>query len=342
MIDLFCGIGGLTYGLNKSGLKVKAGFDIDESCKYAYEYNNKAQFICKDIKKITGREIINLYSKDSIKVLAGCAPCQPFSLMSNKYHKNGRDNDSRYDLLLEFGRLIQEVQPDIVSMENIPIIEKTTIFKSFLKTLTINGYLSDFRIVHCPNYGIPQNRKRFVLLASKLNKIHLLKPTHKKENYITVRDTIGHLPAIQSEELNKDDILHQTAKLSDINLKRIQHSKPCGTWKDWPQDLKCKCHQKATGDSFTSGYGRINWDTVSPTITTQFYCYRTARYGHPEPNRALTLREGVLLQTFPEDYKFLEDGKTLVLKVIARAIGNAVSVKLGEVIGKSILNHINI
>lgn len=344
VVDLFCGVGGLTCGLNKSGLKVKAGFDIEKTCKYPYEYNNHAKFYEKDIRKVTGEEINKCYSKNAIRVLAGCAPCQPFSQMSFKYQndeKTKRENDKRYDLLLQFGRLIEETQPDIVSMENVPKIRNTKVFEKFLDILKINGYKADYKVVYCPDYGIPQNRRRFLLLASKDGNIKLLDKTHSKENYLTVRETIGNLPKVESGQICPTDILHQTAKLSEINLKRIRLSKPGGTWKDWPEELRCECHKKDSGQTYSSVYGRMEWDKIAPTMTTQFYCYGTGRYGHPEQDRALTLREGALIQTFPKDYQFTEPGKDFSLKEIAREIGNAVPVKLGEVIGKSIEIYIS-
>ena len=243
-------------------------------------------------------------------------------------------------MLLEFGRLVKEVQPDIVSMENVPKIRETYVFEEFLKILKNNGYYVDYKVVYCPDYGIPQNRRRFLLLAAKDGKIKLLDKTHSKENYVTVRETIGKLPKVACGEICSTDILHQTAQLSEINLKRIKLSKPGGSWRDWPEELRCKCHQKDSGQTYTSVYGRMEWDKISPTMTTQFYCYGTGRYGHPEQNRALTLREGALIQTFPIDYQFTEPGKKFTLKDIAREIGNAVPVKLGEIIGKSILKYI--
>lgn len=341
VVDLFCGVGGLTCGLIQSGLKVKAGFDIDKTCKYPYEFNNNAKFIEKDIRNVSAEDINKCYSPNAIKVLAGCAPCQPFSQMSFKYQSDEnkkRENDKRYDLLLEFGRLVKSVKPDIVSMENVPKIRDTYVFKEFLAILEESGYNVDYKVVYCPDYGIPQNRRRFLLLASKKGEIKLLDKTHSKDSYVTVRQTIGHLPAVESGEICPTDILHQTAKLSDINLERIKLSKPGGTWKDWPKELRCKCHQKDSGQTYTSVYGRMEWDKISPTMTTQFYCYGTGRYGHPEQNRALTLREGALIQTFPQNYQFTEPGKDFSLKDVAREIGNAVPVKLGEVIGKSILS----
>lgn len=339
VVDLFCGVGGLTCGLIQSGLKVKAGFDIDKTCKYPYEFNNNAKFIEKDIRNVSAEDINKCYSPNAIKVLAGCAPCQPFSQMSFKYQSDEnkkRENDKRYDLLLEFGRLVKNVKPDIVSMENVPKIRDTYVFKEFLAILEESGYNVDYKVVYCPDYGIPQNRRRFLLLASKKGEIKLLDKTHSKDSYVTVRQTIGHLPAVESGEICPTDILHQTAKLSDINLERIKLSKPGGTWKDWPKELRCKCHQKDSGQTYTSVYGRMEWDKISPTMTTQFYCYGTGRYGHPEQNRALTLREGALIQTFPQNYQFTEPGKDFSLKDVAREIGNAVPVKLGEIIGRSI------
>jgi DNA (cytosine-5)-methyltransferase 1 len=343
VVDLFCGVGGLTCGLNQSGLKVKAGFDIEKTCKFPYEFNNNAKFYEKDIRNVTGEDINKCYSKNSIRVLAGCAPCQPFSQMSFKYQNNEktkRENDKRYDLLLEFGRLVKETQPDIVSMENVPKIRDTYVFQEFLKILEENGYKSDYKVVYCPDYGIPQNRRRFLLLAAKNGNIKLLDKTHTKDRYITVRDTIENLPHVEAGEICPSDILHQTAKLSDLNLKRIRTSKPGGSWKDWPKELRCDCHKKESGQTYTSVYGRMEWDKISPTMTTQFYCYGTGRYGHPEQDRALTLREGALIQTFPINYQFVEPGKSFALKDIAKEIGNAVPVKLGEVIGKSIKQYL--
>lgn len=345
VVDLFCGVGGLTCGLIQSGLKVKAGFDIDKTCKYPYEFNNNAKFIEKDIRNVSAEDINKCYSPNAIKVLAGCAPCQPFSQMSFKYQSDEnkkRENDKRYDLLLEFGRLVKSVKPDIVSMENVPKIRDTYVFKEFLAILEESGYNVDYKVVYCPDYGIPQNRRRFLLLASKKGEIKLLDKTHSKDSYVTVRQTIGHLPAVKSGEICPTDILHQTAKLSDINLERIKLSKPGGTWKDWPKELRCKCHQKDSGQTYTSVYGRMEWDKISPTMTTQFYCYGTGRYGHPEQDRALTLREGALIQTFPQNYQFTEPGKDFSLKDVAREIGNAVPVKLGEIIGRSILKYYKI
>ena len=344
VVDLFCGVGGLTRGLLDAGLEVVGGFDIDKTCRYTYETNNKIPFHQKNIREMTGNEILSCYDEDTTKILVGCAPCQPFSNMSFKRFKNSSiEDDEKYDLLLEFGRMIKTVQPTIVSMENVPQIRKMGIFPEFIRLLKENGYFinnnDNGQVVYCPDYGIPQNRRRFVLLASKLGPIELLTPTHKKEN-VTVRQFIDNLPPVDAGEICSSDKMHRTAKLSQINLDRIKASKPGGTWRDWPEELRCKCHRKESGQTYTSVYGRMRWDAIGPTMTTQFYCYGTGRYGHPEQNRALTLREGALLQTFPADYDFIDPSVDFVMRDIARHIGNAVPVRLGEVIGLSIKQHL--
>lgn len=339
VVDLFCGVGGLSHGLQQAGLNVVAGFDLDVTCHYTYEHNNNIPFHQGNIKNITKKDIDNCYSNDAVKVLVGCAPCQPFSQMSTKLGDNVR-KDEKYNLLLEFGRLIKEVQPAIVSMENVPKIRNSDVFDKFINILHEEGYHTDGgNVVYCPKYGIAQNRHRFVLLASRLGAIHLLPPTHNKK-YVTVRQVIGGLPHVEAGEVCPTDPMHRTANLSAKNLERIRASVPGGSWRDWPEKLRCRCHRKKTGQTYTSVYGRMKWDTIGPTMTTQFFCYGTGRYGHPEQDRALTLREGALLQTFPISYNFIDPDVPFSMKDIARHIGNAVPVRLGEIIGQSILQHL--
>ena len=334
VVDLFSGVGGLTYGLRKSGLSVLAGIDNDESCAYAYEKNNGAKFISADISKFDFKELNKIYSKGSIRVLVGCAPCQPFSSHAFKLRKGSRD--ARWNLLDHFIRGIRVVKPDIVSMENVRGVTKTDVFKNFVSELEKLGYKVDWKVVYAPNYGVPQNRSRLILLASRLGKISMPKETHTKENYVTVGDVICELPKIGAGEVSKQDQLHQAKKLEAINEKRIVQSKPGGTWHDWDRSLLPNCYKKDSGQTYTSVYGRMRWEDVSPTITTQFTSYGSGRFGHPEQNRALSIREGALLQTFPIDYDFgdFPAGK------LSRHIGNAVPPQLGIVIGRQIKEHL--
>ena len=335
VVDLFCGVGGLTRGLIDAGFEVVAGFDIDKTCKYTYTNNNHVKFYTKNIRKVAAKDILSCYKDGALKILVGCAPCQPFSQMRFKMGEMN-ETDEKYDLLSEFGRLIKEVKPDIVSMENVPSIRNTSVFSNFLKVLKDNGYYTDGgNVVYCPDYGIPQNRRRFVLLASRLGEIHLIPPTHDKHN-VTVRQYIEDLPELEAGQVDPNDSLHRSASLSPLNLQRIRLSVPGGTWKDWPEELRCACHRRDSGKTYASVYGRMKWDAIGPTITTQFYAYGTGRYGHPEQDRALSLREGALLQTFPRDYSFINPKVPFCMSDVARHIGNAVPVRLGQIVGFSI------
>lgn len=338
IIDLFCGIGGLTRGLMDSGLNVIAGFDIDPTCQYTYEHNNNVPYHMQNVREIHAADLNELYTEDAIRILVGCAPCQPFSQMRFKLGE-ANEHDEKYNLLLEYGRLIEELHPTIISMENVPQIKKTEIYMQFIQMLQDNGYYFSEKVVYCPDYGIPQSRRRFVLIGSLLGPIELIAPTHHRED-VSVRNFIDHLPHIEAGGVDPNDALHRSASLSEINLRRIRASRPGGTWRDWPEELRCPCHRKSSGKTYSSVYGRMSWDRIGPTITTQFYSFGTGRYGHPEQDRALSLREGAMLQTFPQNYDFIDPNREFVFRDIARHIGNAVPVRLGEVIGETIIRHL--
>ena len=337
VVDLFCGVGGLTCGLKKSGLNVVAGLDNDSTCEFAYTENNSTKFICADVSEYPSEKIDSLFKGAEIKILVGCAPCQTFSKQTNKY--KDRIYDKKWTLLKSFAEHIKNIQPDVVSMENVPELIKFDIFNEFKSCLDELEYKVNYNIVDCSKYGLPQKRRRLVLLASKFGDIHLLPPDCLGEKR-TVRDVIGKLPQLENGKSDQKDPLHRCAGLTDINLKRIRQSKPGGTWKDWDKSLILKCHQKESGRSYSSVYGRMKWDEPSPTMTTQFYSLGTGRFGHPEQDRALSLREGALLQTFPEDYKFFQNVENMSIGTISRHIGNAVPVDLGKIIGLSIKQHL--
>ena len=338
-VDLFCGIGGLTKGLELSGVTVIAGIDVDATCAFAYEENNNSQFICQDVTNVIAEDIMPLYPENSIRALVGCAPCQPFSKYSQRYRKDGQVDD-KWRLLYSFARIIQETTPHIVSMENVPELSAKTVFHDFLNVLLELGYNIDWNVVYCPEYGVPQNRKRLVLLASRLGQIALMQPLYNQNNYPTVRDAIGWLPPINAGEQYEIDPLHQACRLSEINMRRIQNSIPGGTWRDWDVSLQLPCHKKETGKTYPAVYGRMSWDEPSPTITTQFFGYGNGRFGHPEQDRALSLREGAILQSFPPDYVFIDEDHPASRRDLGIHIGNAVPVELGRAIGVSILNHL--
>jgi DNA (cytosine-5)-methyltransferase 1 len=340
-IDLFCGVGGLTHGLQLAGINVVAGFDIEESCCYPYEINNKSKFILSDVAKITREEIDLLLEGADVKIIAGCAPCQPFSLYSQRYRKDGHKDD-KWKLLYSFANIIKECLPDIVAMENVPQLKHEEVFLDFVNTLECLKYNVYFDIVFCPDYGVPQQRKRLVLLASKTSQITMISPEISNKNYKTVRQAIEHLPPIQAGEICESDKLHQASRLSEKNLKRIKQSKPGRTWRDWDKGLILSCHSKSSGKSYSSVYGRMSWDEVSPTITTQFYGLGNGRFGHPEQDRAISLREGAILQSFPPDYQFVSNDTKINKRKLGTQIGNAVPVELGRAIGLSILKSLEV
>ena len=350
-VDLFCGVGGLTYGLQQAGINVVAGLDVDETCKYAFEENNpfpeknKAKFITKDIRKFTSAELSELYPEDSIKLLVGCAPCQPFSAHTQK--NKDRSSDERWSLLDDFGRLVEKVNPHLIAFENVPLIRKENIFRNFCNKLrSLYYYLHPELIVYSPDYGVPQKRRRLVLIASTWDNFELLPKRHSNSPedgllpFQTVKDAIGDLPEIDDGEVYESDPLHRSRKLTEINKKRIEQSNPGGTWKDWDEELRLPCHKKSSGKGYTTVYGRMKSDDLAPTITTQFNNLGSGRFGHPEQHRALSLREGALLQTFPKDYKFVEPDSPITVSRIAAYIGNAVPVQLAKVIGESIQKHV--
>jgi DNA (cytosine-5)-methyltransferase 1 len=335
VVDLFCGIGGLTHGFVKEGFNVVAGIDDDETCKYAYEKNNRAAFIKKDIEEVTADEIIRLYPKRHLRILVGCAPCQPFSR-----YTIGKDKDEKWKLLRSFAKLIKGVQAEVVSMENVPELKGHEVYEEFKAALEEEKYFVSPYMVYCPDYGVPQTRKRLVLFASKFGAITIVEPTHKPENYRTVRDAIGHLEQIEAGQVSDEDPLHRARKLSDLNLKRIESTPPGGSWKDWDDDLVLDCHKAETGRTYPSIYGRMKWDEPAPTMTTHCGGLGNGRFGHPEQHRAISMREAALFQTFPKSYKFIEPGVDMGNKTLSRHIGNAVPVRLGRIIARSIKRHL--
>ncbi len=335
-IDLFCGAGGLTKGLETAGIDVRLGIDIDPECEYPYSRNTSSSFMKASIDSVSGKDLMQYYRGNSVRLLAGCAPCQTFS----SYNKKADKEDGRWWLLSEFARLVKEMEPEIVTMENVPGLAGQDVFSSFIGVLRRNRYHFSYSIVDCVLYGIPQKRKRLVLLASKLGRISLLSPEQINAQSKTVRTAISHLPELEAGQVDLNDPLHQCSVLSSLNTKRIKASLAGGSWKDWNKSLIADCHLKESGESYPSVYGRMVWDEPSPTITTQFYGFGNGRFGHPQQNRAISLREGAILQTFPDDYEFVAPGERIKKTTIGRLIGNAVPVRLGEVIGETILKHV--
>ncbi len=335
-VDLFCGVGGLTHGLIKGGVRVVAGVDLDPQCRFPYEKNNDSIFIERDVSKLSSNDLIEMFGDAKLRLLAGCAPCQPFSTYSRKSHRVRQDR--KWGLVADFGRLVKETQPDFVTMENVPQLLNHQVFKDFLEDL--KGYEIWYSVVGCVDYGVPQTRRRLVLIASRLGTIELLPPNSSVNRNATVRQAISDLPALAAGCSDPNDPLHTASSLSELNLRRIKASKPGGTWRDWDESLLAQCHRKKSGQNYSSVYGRMEWDAPSPTITTQCFGYGNGRFGHPEQDRAISLREAAILQTFPEDYCFLAPGEPVRFDKLGRLIGNAVPVRIGEIVAQSLLEHL--
>jgi DNA (cytosine-5)-methyltransferase 1 len=328
-------VGGLSYGLNKANVSVVAGFDLDASCKFPFEANNDGRFFSEDVEALPGAQLLSIWGKSKIRLLAGCSPCQPFSTYS--HNKNKKD----WRLLDSFTRLVMECEPELVTMENVPGLAKAAVYKRFISTLDSLGYhITEIKRLNCVEYGIPQQRKRLVVLASRFGTVAFPKPTNNKDSYRTVRQTIGHLESLSAGEASARDPLHIAAGLSEVNMRRIKASKPGGTWRDWPRELVADCHRRSSGSTYAGVYGRMEWDKPSPTITTQAHGYGNGRFGHPRQCRAISLREAAMLQTFPQKYKFVGRGEQVNFTRLTRFIGNAVPVRLGEVIGRALMRHV--
>ncbi|MDE0309034.1 MAG: DNA cytosine methyltransferase [Acidiferrobacterales bacterium] len=334
VVDLFCGIGGLSHGLLRSGFNVLAGYDIDARCKFAFEKNNRAKFFARDVAKLTPHEIKAHYTGVRPSVLAGCAPCQPFSAYKRRY-----DEDPKWNLVKNFAQLAALVQSDFVTMENVPALvnyKNGSVFSEFCEILSNAGYYIDWSIAKCEEFSIPQKRRRLVLVASKHTAPGSLLPDGAEVK--TVRQSIDGIDSIKAGQTHAEDVLHASASLTKLNKSRIQASKPGGTWRDWPEELQAACHRRSSGKTYSSVYGRMAWDAPSPTITTQCYGFGNGRFGHPEQDRAISLREAAILQSFPFEYEFLPPGEKPSFTEVGRWIGNAVPVRLGEEIGKLIAN----
>lgn len=332
--DFFCGAGGLTRGLLDAGIEVVSGFDNDEGCRETYERNNPGiRLICKDIRQLEPSDLCvgNPSRRDTHLLFVGCAPCQPFS-------KQRKGISPRKDstLLNEFGRLVESCLPDFVLIENVPGMANVpgfSTFRRFLRMLHENEYCFDYRLLNAKDFGVPQNRLRLVLVASRSTTPSLPAPSHGRTlmPFSTVRDAIAQFPRLSAGERHPSIPNHEAAALTDVNLERIRHTPHNGgDRRSWPDHLWLACHKK-NYQGHTDVYGRMCWDSPAPTLTGRCNTISTGRYGHPEQNRAISLREAATLQSFPENYQFY-GGSTH----IAKQIGNAVPVRFAEALGKHI------
>jgi DNA (cytosine-5)-methyltransferase 1 len=337
--DFFSGCGGTSEGMREAGLQIKLGIDVDTDAAQTYRSNfPKAVFIRRDIRYLKVRDLKpHIDTRRSYPMLFGaCAPCQPFS----KQRRARKRNDGRKDLLREFHRFVKTYLPEYVFIENVPGLQSVDDtrgpFAKFLRLLTKLGYWHSHKVVYACHYGVPQRRRRLVLVASRLGPISFPKATHgpgaKTTKLPTVWEAIRHLPPIYAGQSHRKILNHRAAELSELNLRRIKAKKAGSTRTRWPEKLVLNCHQDHIGH--TDVYGRMAKDQPSAALTTRCISLSNGRFGHPTQHRAISVREAACLQTFPMDFEFFGN-----LASMSRQVGNAVPVTMARVFGEAIRRH---
>ena len=340
--DFFAGCGGASRGFQAAGMEIAFALDHDTDAKASFEANfPDVHFEFADIRKVSTEAIRLRVATDRPNpvLFSGCAPCQPFTKHNTRRPKP--DQDERVPLLAHFARLVEGCRPDVVFVENVPGLQnlngRSQLFSDFLMRLDAAGYEVDYRPITLSKYGIPQSRRRLVLVGSRHGAIRLPDETHgpgtPNERYATVRDWIAHLPPIHAGEEHNEVPNHKAADLSGRNLERVKATPEGGGNRDWPEHLKLECHKGFSGYSDT--YGRLSWDAPASGLTTRCTSYSNGRFGHPTQDRAISVREAACLQTFPREFVF--EGS---MTSMSRQIGNAVPVRLAELVGYSFIKHL--
>lgn len=313
-IDLFAGCGGLSTGLEDAGFKVALAVELDEVAVSVYRENHKNTIVInKDIKNVTGEEISRLLKGKKVRLLAGCPPCQGFSAM-RRLNRKSACRDSRNSLILEYVRLVREIEPEAILLENVPALQRYYLFSSVIKELKELGFYLAYDVLDASQYAVPQRRRRFVLLGSKHKQPELPNPSKEKVN---VFDAIGYLgdPSTSLDPLHHI-YSHHGERISNL-ITMIPHDG--GSMKDLPSSFELKCHKKK-GIGFSDVYGRMSWGKEAPTITGGCLNPSKGRFLHPEQDRSISAREALLLQTFPQNYSI---SGNISREKIALLIGNA-------------------
>jgi len=314
-IDLFSGCGGLTLGLKRAGFDVVAAVEIDKKARSTYILNHPEVWLAgDDIRTTFAKELMDTLGLQpgELDMLAGCPPCQGFSRM-RKRNKGNSARDERNALIEDFGRLVLELRPKLVMMENVPGLSEYFRFSKFKKSLEGAGYLVRVEVLDVADYGVPQRRKRLIVSASLLGEPQLAKASPLRS---TVRQVIGNMPPVGCS----GDALHDLGERRSEHVKKLISLIPLdgGSRAQLPEEMHLECHKRFNG--FSDVYGRMAWDSVAPTITGGCYSPSKGRFLHPLENRTISLREAAMLQGFPQDYRFdVQHGK----EAIALMVGNA-------------------
>ena len=331
-LDLFSGAGGLTEGLHQSGFLTKYAFELNEIASRAYELNHPdSKVISKDIRHVSIPKIKYWLRGKPLHLLAGCPPCQGFSSI-RRLNRSEAVSDDRNDLIIEYQRFVRELNPMVFMMENVPGLQLYEKFKEAVFDWENDlGYIVRHKVVNVRDYGVPQNRKRLVVIGSRIGKIEIAPAIKEKA---TVRSQIGHLPLPEESDdpVHKVFPTHTPAVAERIRLT----PKNGGSRKDLPKEYLLKCHQKPNV-GFNDVYGRLRWDDCSTTITGGCLNPSKGRFLHPEQDRCISAREAALLQSFPESYKFPTD---IPIGQLALLIGNALPPKFSFHQASHIRKHI--
>lgn len=353
-IDLFAGCGGLTSGLSAAGFRVVAAVEKDEDAADTYAANHpKVRLYREDIRNVSPSKLRRDlgFSKDEAPdLIAGCPPCQGFTRLTES---NGR-RDPRNRLVRDFLRFVTVLRPRACMMENVPglLTRGKGYFKELHQGLKAAGYEVTYEVVELADYGVPQFRKRLVLLAARSGSIEIPKPTHRDPSlsrtahqrpWKTVRDTISDLPVpplrseVRAQVAKPRYQWHYARDIASLMRRRLKHALANGNDRTTlPPSLRLACHERQP-DGHYDVYGVIDWDAPSPTITSGCTNASKGRFGHPEVPRPLTATEAALLQTFPRSYRFKGSG----LESVARQIGNALPMRFAKVVGKSVLKQLS-
>lgn len=331
-IDLFSGCGGLSEGMHQAGFQTKVAVELVPIAVKAYKMNHaETKVIVRDIREIDAYDILKELNGEPLHLLAGCPPCQGFSSIRRLNRAESVDDD-RNSLVLEFLRMVKELKPLTIMMENVPGLKDYSLFKKVKQELKILGYNPKVHIINVKDYGVPQNRKRLIMVGSILGDIDIAEPINKK---ITVRETIGKLE--KPEESN--DLMHQIIANHTPHIREMIKLTPHngGSRKDLPRKYTLPCHQKQN-IGFNDVYGRLRWDDYSTTITGGCLNPSKGRFLHPEQDRVITPREAAMLQSFPREYKLPIDAPKAALALL---IGNALPPRFSFIQSENIRNHIH-
>lgn len=334
-VDLFSGCGGLTEGLRQAGFKVVGAVEIDPLAAETYEANHPDAFVWRDdIKDLSASEVGDHLGlrKGELDLLAGCPPCEGFSSMRT-LNGSKKVQDDRNDLIFEFLRFVEELRPKAIMMENVPALVKDERLAVFRRRLDDLGYKDGCKILNAADFGVPQRRRRMVLLAGVGEAIAFAAPDAARNN---VRRAISVLPAPGES----GDALHDLPEKRSPKVLDIIRSVPKdgGSRRDLGAERQLACHTRS--DGFKDVYGRMRWGDVAPTITGGCVNPSKGRFLHPEENRSITLREAALLQSFPRDYRFsLRRGKMPAAELIGNALPPEFVRRHGEKVASHLLDH---